>query len=90
MTFQVTGILDDTPYEVQVGDDGQVHGSRRVAALLEQYGGQDVPVTPAGPVVEVGKTPRGVLACLLAKTRVVAVDGDAPRLTPPRRVGSVH
>ena len=90
MTFQVTGILDDTPYEVQVGDDGAVHGSRRVAVLLRQYEGEQVTVTPAGPVVEVGPTSRGVLGCLLVKTRVVAVDGDAPRLAPPMRVGSVR
>lgn len=87
--FTVAGSLDDTLYEVEVtGDPARpVVGSKRVAALVEQYDGETVLASPVGPayVVTPGDA-ESVLCLLVAETRVHRVSEDAPALleaTPP-------
>lgn len=91
--FKVAGVLDGTLYEVQVtGDSARpVVGSRRVARLVEQYEGERVLVTPAGPAyVVAGDDPASVLALLSARTRIRWTDDHAPPLVEPLTEGAVR
>lgn len=91
--FTVAGSLDDTLYEVQVtGDPARpVAGSKRVAALCEQYEGRTVLATPTGPAYKVtGGDPQSVLALLSTHTRVRHVSDDAPALVDPAEPGVIH
>lgn len=92
-TFRVAGKLDDTLYEVVVTGDASspVVGSRRVAALVEQYTGRTVLATPTGPAYKVDPKDRAsVLALLHAHTEVRRVGSEAPKLVEPPTVGAVR
>lgn len=93
MAFRVTGLLDDTLYEVEVTGNAKqpVVGSKRVAVLVEQFAGETVLVTPAGPAYKVdpGK-PETVLALLSAETKVASVGEGAPQLVEPAGAGVVR
>lgn len=82
-SFTVSGMLDDTLYEVAVtGEaDRPTAGSKRVAALVDQHLGETVLATPNGPAyVVAGSDPKSVLALLSTKTQVQRVSPDAPSL----------
>lgn len=76
MAVDVTGVLDDTIYQVRIDGDG-AHGNTRVGRLLTMHDGREVEVDGHG-VFTVDDTPEGMFACLMAHTRVIAVDGDVP------------
>lgn len=85
--FTVAGVLDNTLYEVRVTGDANdpVVGSKRVRVLLRQYQGENVMVTPVGPVYVVDPAdPVSVLALLAAHTRITRTGGDGE--TVPRLV----
>lgn len=86
MGFTVQGSLDGALYEVEVTGDGgaPTMGSRRVAALVDQFTGTQVKVTPHGPVFVVSPSdPASVLALLSSRTRVSKVGSGAPELVDP-------
>lgn len=86
--FLVTGELDGAVYQVRVTGDAAdpVVGSGRVRALVSQYEGRRVPLSPVGPTIVVdGGDEATVLALLSAKTRVRRVGPGAPDPVPVRR-----
>jgi hypothetical protein len=88
--IRVRGVLDDGLYEVALTGDpaNPVVGSRRVAALVDQWTGEQVITGPTGPVVTVDPgDARSLLALLSVETTVRGVDGDDR--TPVRRLGQV-
>lgn len=94
--FTVAGSLDDTLYEVHVtGDPARpVIGSKRVAALVEQFTGETVLVTPSGPAYTVSPgDEKSILALLSAHTKVTRT-GDmgqtVPSLVDPPQVGVIR
>lgn len=83
VSFTVTGVLDDTLYEVEVTGrtDQPVVGSKRVAALVTQETGNTVLATPGGPAYKVDPSdPASVLCLLSTKTKVRRVGEGAPKL----------
>lgn len=91
--FTVAGVLDATLYEVQVTGDASrpVVGSKRVARLVEQWEGETVLVTPAGPAYDVDPgDPASVLALLSAKTDIRWADDHAPVLVEPLPAGGMR
>lgn len=92
MGFKVAGVLDGTLYEVEVTGDATspVVGSARVRALVAQFTGETVLVTPVGPAYDVDPgDAASVLALLCEQTKVKWVSDDAPRLVDPRPAGAV-
>ena len=93
MSFTVAGTLDNTLYEVEVTGDPRrpVVGSKRVAALVEQYAGETVLATPVGPAYTVdGADEASVLALLVAHSNVREVGDDAPTLVDPPEPGVIR
>ncbi len=83
MSFTVTGVVDDTLYEVEVTGKAAnpVVGSKRIAALVEQSAGTVVLATPMGPRYTVDPADgASVLALLSTKTKVRTVGDGAPKL----------
>jgi hypothetical protein len=92
MGFKVEGALDGVLYDVEVTGDEQspIVGNPRVRALLQQWVGRSVEVTPQGPVLTVAAgDPRSVLALLSSQTTVRKVGPGAPQLLPPPQAGAV-
>lgn len=97
MPFIVEGYIDMVSYAVNVGlpdsdtlpsSYKQAVGSPAALAVLASHDGQNIDVTPVGPVVAGDcDTPEGVLAILKAYTDVTDVyadDGsDVPDLVGP-------
>lgn len=93
MGFTVAGSLDGALYEVEVTGKAAAPtvGSRRVAALVEQFAGEKVLVTPAGPAYTVAPgDAESVLALLSAETNVTRVGEGAPELVDPLPDGAVR
>jgi hypothetical protein len=98
--FYVMGYADGTSYTVQVGGDpvpsarnvGLASGSEAGLEVLREHEGEQVNVTPVGPVVVADySTPEGVVAPLLAYTEVTAMDGeDVPDLLGASSPNVVH
>ncbi|MFI5990274.1 hypothetical protein ACIBAC_00270 [Streptomyces sp. NPDC051362] len=79
----VTGAFDDgSAYTVQITGraDRPVVGSHRAAALVELHLGEEIPLSPTGPLVAVtGDDSASVLAVLREYTSVLEENGAAPR-----------
>lgn len=94
--FTVSGVLDNTLYQVKVTGDASnpVVGSKRVRLLVRQYAGQKVQVTPTGPVFTVNPgDPKSILALLSAKSKVTHAGSDGetvPRLVDEPAEGVIH
>lgn len=91
--FSVIGVLDGVVYEVRVtGQASQpVQGSKLVRALVKQWAGRTVAVTPVGPLYKVdpGDT-ESVLALLATQTKVLQIGEGAPPIAAALRpVGGV-
>ncbi len=72
--MMVTGTLDDgTAYQVQVtGQAAQpIIGSRRVRAMVEQYSGQPVLLSPLGPRRDLDPTDADAVLALLRQHSAV-------------------
>lgn len=87
--IQVSGVLDDVPYQVVLTGraDDPVQGSRRVRALVDAAvrQGRHVLATPTGPRTKVtGADTDSLLRLLAASGRVVTVVGNTPALSPSR------
>lgn len=72
----VRGIIDGTVYEVRMVAGGW-QDNRLVEHLFSQFKGRDVEV-PGHGVFRVDNTAAGLVALLLAETRVVRMVGDPP------------
>ena len=81
--FRVSGSLDGARYEVAIDTawPEPVQGSSRVRALVAQNLGQQVHLSPTGPVVTVDRSDaRSLLALLSTKTAVSDVGPGAPHM----------
>lgn len=100
--FTVTGFTpDNAAYRVVVGDGvrysatdvvGVTGGSVNALALLKLHEGQEIEVTPTGPIVVLDlNDPTSVLGALYGLTRVSNVTGDdVPQVIPPLVDGAVY
>ncbi|MEU2968938.1 hypothetical protein ABZ687_28675 [Streptomyces ardesiacus] len=83
MPITVTGAFDDgATYTVQITGraDRPVIGSHRAAALVELHQGEQVALTPTGPMKAVAGDDEGsVLALLREYTNVLEEGGSVPR-----------
>ncbi|MFF4276137.1 hypothetical protein [Streptomyces sp. NPDC001536] len=74
-----TGVLEDgCPYQVEITGraDRPVIGSARIRALVEQYTGKPVLLSPVGPRRELDPgDPQAVLALLRQRTHLVEQGG---------------
>ena len=88
--MRVTGVIQDTHYDVEVKAGSPPVGSTAVARLVEAWSGKSVLGGPTGPRITVNPTePRSVLALLSSRTTVTGVT-DAEEQDRPRPVGRVH
>lgn len=89
--FTVLGSIDGVAYKITVPDDGPPTGSGRAVALLRGLVGEQVKVTPTGPVYTVAlDNPTSVLAALQVETDVAAVSDGAPATLPAAVPGAVY
>lgn len=87
MPFPVTGAFDDgATYTVQITGraDRPVIGSYRASALVELHQGEDLLLSPTGPVRKVdGSDEDSVLAVLREYTDVLETGSGAPKVARP-------
>lgn len=91
--FTVEGIYDGVSYTLVIDRTAPdlISGSGRAMALIEQWEGEQVSVTPTGPVYTVDvDDDASILAVLMTETTVVQVGGQAPRVIPPPVSGAVY
>lgn len=94
--FTVTGTdPQGVGYHVAIGEQGTyglAAGSANALNLLIEHDGQELDVTPTGPVVLVDRSdPESLLGALYALTRVSKVAGDdIPGVFPPAEPDVVY
>lgn len=93
MAFTVSGVLDGVVYEVRVTGKASdpVQGSKRVRALVRQWSGRHVRISPVGPVYTVNPgDEKSILALLATQTRILEVGEGAPKLVGRRVLKGVE